>query len=332
MPSRAGGGFDNDRAQGSGGSFDPADTLFAVDNGPKVSPTHPHCCRRARPPGAQHRVPVCRRPVLRGYSPSQRPTLHGSHRRPHCDLTRTSAKRQQLLDAGADEVIATAEEDVPARVRRLTDGQGAHVIFGPVGETALADLVTAAAHEAQLVLYGVLDRTSTPLNVAEVLFKPVTIRGFELFEITADGPPSSPSSPPAARKAFSVRAAPQGAHRDDAGVHVGDVVTQEPRRERRAVTARELADRFGVSPRTVMRMIAEERGVYEGRSRQRRDQIIDLHRQGLKGYEIAQELSVSPGLVSTRLKEARAAGVDLTRYTTPEHGAGTGVCPSDGDG
>ncbi|MFB8406087.1 hypothetical protein [Streptomyces sp. NPDC055912] len=61
-------------------------------------------------------------------------------------------------------------------------------------------------------------------------------------------------------------------------------------------------------------MIAEERTAYEGRSRQRRDEIVELHRQGLKGYEIARELNVSSGLVSTRLKEARLAGVDLTRY------------------
>ncbi|MEU3262401.1 HTH domain-containing protein [Streptomyces bacillaris] len=92
-------------------------------------------------------------------------------------------------------------------------------------------------------------------------------------------------------------------------------MTQEPRRERRTVTARELADRFGVSPRTVLRMIAEKRAEYEGRSRQRRDQIVELHRQGLKGYEIARELSISAGLVSIRLKEAREAGLDLARYS-----------------
>ncbi|MFF3558264.1 hypothetical protein ACFYXL_33175 [Streptomyces tsukubensis] len=91
-------------------------------------------------------------------------------------------------------------------------------------------------------------------------------------------------------------------------------MTQEPRRERRTATARELADRFGVSERTVLRMVAEERTVYESRSRQRRDQIVELHRQGLKGYEIARELSVSTSLVSTRLKEARSAGADLTRH------------------
>ncbi|MEU6664234.1 hypothetical protein [Streptomyces sp. NPDC046821] len=97
-------------------------------------------------------------------------------------------------------------------------------------------------------------------------------------------------------------------------------MTQHPRRERRTATARELADRFGVSPRTVMRMISEERAAYEGRSRQRRDRIVDLHRQGLKGYEIARELSVTAGLVSIRLREARSAGVDLTRYTATGEG------------
>ncbi|MFE7707783.1 zinc-dependent alcohol dehydrogenase family protein [Streptomyces sp. NPDC057486] len=101
-------------------------------------------------------------------------------------LTRTGAKREQLLAAGADEVIATAEEDVAARVGELTGGKGARVIFDPVGGPALADLVEAAAHEAVIVVYGVLNRTPTPLNVGEVLFKHLTIRGFELFEITTD--------------------------------------------------------------------------------------------------------------------------------------------------
>ncbi|MFF6794373.1 hypothetical protein ACFY9C_35495 [Streptomyces filamentosus] len=68
-------------------------------------------------------------------------------------------------------------------------------------------------------------------------------------------------------------------------------------------------------------MVAEERAEYEGRSRQRRDRIVEMHRQGLKGYEIARELSVSPGLVSVRLKEARAAGADLTPYATADDGA-----------
>jgi NADPH:quinone reductase-like Zn-dependent oxidoreductase len=101
-------------------------------------------------------------------------------------LTRTSAKRQQLLDAGADAVIATTEEDVVARVRELTGSNGARVVFDPIGGPALADLIRAAAQEGMIVLYGVLDTEPAPLDVLEVLFKHQTIRGFEMMEITLD--------------------------------------------------------------------------------------------------------------------------------------------------
>lgn len=90
--------------------------------------------------------------------------------------------------------------------------------------------------------------------------------------------------------------------------------TAGPRRGRRTKTAREVAQQFGVTPRHIRRVIAEERDAYEGRADQRRAQIIDLHRKGLGVRAIARDLGVSPGLVSTRLKEARAAGVDLTPY------------------
>ncbi|WP_059010716.1 zinc-dependent alcohol dehydrogenase family protein [Streptomyces specialis] len=101
-------------------------------------------------------------------------------------LTRTGAKRRQLLEAGADAVIATAEEDVVARVRELTGGKGAELVFDPVGGPALADLVTAAAPGATIVLYGLLDPAPTPLDTGAVLFKGLTLRGFTLFEITTD--------------------------------------------------------------------------------------------------------------------------------------------------
>ncbi|MFI0821931.1 zinc-dependent alcohol dehydrogenase family protein [Streptomyces sp. NPDC021098] len=101
-------------------------------------------------------------------------------------LTRTSAKRRPLLDAGADEVIATAEEDVVARVRELTEGHGARVIFDPVAGPTLTDLTAAAAPHAIIIIYGALSPETTPLSVMDVLGKHLTIRGYELFEITLD--------------------------------------------------------------------------------------------------------------------------------------------------
>ena len=55
--------------------------------------------------------------------------------------TRTSAKRDALLQAGAKHVIATEEQDLAAEVMRLTDGKGARIAFDPVcgpGVEALA--------------------------------------------------------------------------------------------------------------------------------------------------------------------------------------------------
>ncbi len=46
--------------------------------------------------------------------------------------TRTSNKKQKLLDAGADYVIATQEEDLVAKVMEITSGHGANLIFDPI--------------------------------------------------------------------------------------------------------------------------------------------------------------------------------------------------------
>jgi NADPH:quinone reductase-like Zn-dependent oxidoreductase len=47
-------------------------------------------------------------------------------------------------------------------------------------------LIPAASREAVIVLYGLLESSPAPLNVGTVLFKHLTLRGFELFEITTD--------------------------------------------------------------------------------------------------------------------------------------------------
>ena len=94
------------------------------------------------------------------------------------------------------------------------------------------------------------------------------------------------------------------------------------KRGRRKHTARELGERLGVSPRTIRTYLAEERTDYVARAAARREQIIALHRQGRGVRATARQLGVDPGLVSKRLKEAREAGVDLSRIEPePDPGA-----------
>ncbi|WP_243794759.1 zinc-dependent alcohol dehydrogenase family protein [Saccharopolyspora gloriosae] len=100
-------------------------------------------------------------------------------------LTRGSGKRQALLDAGAAEVIVTGEQQVAAEVHRLTGGQGARVVFDPVGGPGFADLTAAMAAGGIAVIYGALAAEQTPLPVGDVLGKKLTVRGYVLIETTA---------------------------------------------------------------------------------------------------------------------------------------------------
>ena len=71
-------------------------------------------------------------------------------------LTRTSAKRQQLLDAGTAHVIATSEVDLVQAVMRITDGKGARVAFDPVGGPDFPKLISALTFRGTVYLYGAL--------------------------------------------------------------------------------------------------------------------------------------------------------------------------------
>ncbi|MEV5052330.1 zinc-binding dehydrogenase [Arthrobacter sp. LAR12-1-1.1] len=92
-------------------------------------------------------------------------------------VTRTGAKRQQLLDAGASAVIATESEDVTARLDQITGGAGVQVIFDPVAGPPLAQLIDAVATYATVVIYGALSSDPTSLPVLSMLEKRITIRG-----------------------------------------------------------------------------------------------------------------------------------------------------------
>ncbi|MFF4027931.1 zinc-dependent alcohol dehydrogenase family protein [Nocardia elegans] len=100
-------------------------------------------------------------------------------------VTRTGEKSRYLLDNGAAHVIASAETDVVAETRRITDGVGAQVIFDAVGGPGLAELSTTAAHNGTVVVYGWLDQRpmAMPMNW------PLRILGYANMELsdTADG-------------------------------------------------------------------------------------------------------------------------------------------------
>ena len=101
-------------------------------------------------------------------------------------LTRTSEKRQALLEAGAAHVIATEEEDLVAEVMKFTRKKGARIVFDPVGGPTLVKLAAATRERGIIFQYGALSSEPTPLPLMDVLGKSLTVRGYLLFEITGN--------------------------------------------------------------------------------------------------------------------------------------------------
>lgn len=100
--------------------------------------------------------------------------------------TRGADKKPFLLDAGADHVIVTDEEDLAERVMEITSGTGANILFDPVAGPFLERLAAAAAPGATIFEYGVLAPAPTPFPLFTALAKGLTVRGYTLFEIVKD--------------------------------------------------------------------------------------------------------------------------------------------------
>ncbi|MFD9903393.1 zinc-dependent alcohol dehydrogenase family protein [Streptomyces sp. NPDC059063] len=100
--------------------------------------------------------------------------------------TRTAAKKDALLAAGAAEVIVTDEEDVVERVLGLTRGRGAEFVFDAVAGPGVRDLAKVVAPGGTLFLYGALSGEPTPYPGFDLGMPALNMRTYTLHETTTD--------------------------------------------------------------------------------------------------------------------------------------------------
>ena len=97
-------------------------------------------------------------------------------------VTRSVAKTERLLRAGAGHVIATDQDDLAERVREITDGKGARIVFDSVGGPELATLAHNVAEDGALIVYGWLDPRPAPLPMNW----PLNVHGYGVHLVTRD--------------------------------------------------------------------------------------------------------------------------------------------------
>ncbi len=97
-------------------------------------------------------------------------------------ITRHTAKKDDLLAAGAAAVIATDHADVVDAVRHHTGGTGADIVLDLVMGPGQQELLKAARPGGTLVAAGFLDPRPTPFPGGT----PLTVFGYSSFEHTLD--------------------------------------------------------------------------------------------------------------------------------------------------
>ena len=100
--------------------------------------------------------------------------------------TRHSDKREALLAEGADHVIATEEEDLAARVKEITGGKLARIVFDPVAGRFVEKLAEATAPGGTIFEYGALSMEPTPFPLMQAMGKGLRMQAYTLLGFTSN--------------------------------------------------------------------------------------------------------------------------------------------------
>lgn len=101
-------------------------------------------------------------------------------------VTRTAAKRDELLELGAHHVIVSEEEDYVARVNEITGGKGVRITFDPVAGPFVEKLAAGSAQGGTIFLYGFLSGQPTPFPLVDALRRGLKMQGYVLSDVTGN--------------------------------------------------------------------------------------------------------------------------------------------------
>jgi NADPH2:quinone reductase len=96
----------------------------------------------------------------------------------------TPEKARAAREAGADGVILYTQQDFVAQTRRLTGGEGAHLIIDGVGKATFAGNLEAAALRGHVVIYGAASGPADPVVPNALMARSLTVSGGNLANYT----------------------------------------------------------------------------------------------------------------------------------------------------
>ncbi|MFZ5558553.1 MAG: zinc-dependent alcohol dehydrogenase family protein [Pseudomonadota bacterium] len=99
--------------------------------------------------------------------------------------TRTSKKKDALLKAGADHVVATDEEDLTARVMAITGGEGVDAAYDCVAGSLSDRIARSVRAGGRWIVYGLLD-TPGGFPWLPAIVRCLQINTYQVFQFTGN--------------------------------------------------------------------------------------------------------------------------------------------------
>jgi len=96
------------------------------------------------------------------------------------NLIRRASGADELLAIGADHVLVTTEEDVAARIKEITGGNGAYAAVDAVAGESTAICTGGVRFGGTVLVYGAMSGIEYKGSVVDTLFRQVTTAGFWL--------------------------------------------------------------------------------------------------------------------------------------------------------
>lgn len=88
----------------------------------------------------------------------------------------------ELKALGLTEIINTETDNMAARVKQITDGQGVACVLDAVGGHTATEAIKCLGKGGTMLIYGLLSMQDSTLNAGLMIFRELTIRGFWLTD------------------------------------------------------------------------------------------------------------------------------------------------------
>ena len=93
-------------------------------------------------------------------------------------LVRRAAGVEELASQGIDNVVSTDADDWRKQVKAITGGAPVKAGVDSIGGPAAGQVLSLIAEDGLLVVFGAMASNTLELNVGDVLFKQITVKGF----------------------------------------------------------------------------------------------------------------------------------------------------------